>query len=196
MIRTLDPVWIVLPDGCRLAATLWLPQDAEAAPVPCILEYLPYRRRDGTALRDALLHPPLAAAGYACLRVDLRGSGDSDGVLADEYLAQEQHDACAVIAWAAAQPWCSGAVGMMGISWGGFNALQVAARRPPALRAIVTLCSTDDRYADDTHYMGGALLTGDLTWASLMRATSRATACRPRAGRAGMRRWRASARPR
>ena len=78
--------------------------------------------------------------------------------LSDEYARQEQDDALEVIAWLAAQPWCSGAVGMMGISWGGFNALQVAARRPPALKAIVTICSTDDRYADDVHYMGGAKL--------------------------------------
>ena len=91
------------------------------------------------------------------MRVDIRGSGESDGLLSDEYARQEQDDALEVIAWLAAQPWCSGAVGMMGISWGGFNALQVAARRPPALKAIITLCSTDDRYRDDVHYMGGRL---------------------------------------
>ncbi|HEX3348087.1 MAG TPA: CocE/NonD family hydrolase, partial [Acetobacteraceae bacterium] len=171
-MKTIDPVWITLADGTRLAATLWLPDDAERTPVPGILEYLPYRRRDGTALRDAGLHPPMAAAGYACLRVDMRGAGDSDGLLEDEYLPQEQKDAVEVIAWIAAQPWCSGAVGMMGISWGGFNALQVAAHRPPALKAIITLCSTDDRYAGDTHFMGGALLTGNVTWGSVMFATS------------------------
>jgi putative CocE/NonD family hydrolase len=93
-------------------------------------------------------------------------------VLLDEYLQQEQDDALAVIAWIAAQPWCSGRVGMMGISWGGFNALQVAARRPPALKAIVTVCSTDDRYADDCHYMGGALLLNSLSWASVMLANN------------------------
>jgi putative CocE/NonD family hydrolase len=169
-MRCLDPVWIPLSDGCRLAATLWLPDSDE--PVPGILEYLPYRRRDGTALRDAGLHPALADAGYACLRVDMRGTGDSDGALADEYLPQEQADAIEVIAWIAVQPWCSGTVGMMGISWGGFNALQVAAHRPPALKAIITLCSTDDRYTDDTHYMGGCLLTGNLTWGSVMLSTS------------------------
>src|SRR5262249_9260571 len=80
----------------------------------------------------------------------------------------EQDDALEVIAWIAAQPWCSGQAGMMGISWGGFNALQVAARRPPALKAIITVCSTDDRYADDCHYMGGALLLNSVSWASTM----------------------------
>ena len=131
-------------------------------PVPAILEYLPYRKRTGTYERDALTHPYLAGHGYAAVRVDIRGSGESDGLLSDEYAQQEQDDALEVIAWLAAQPWCSGAVGMMGISWGGFNALQVAARRPPALKAIITVCSTDDRYRDDVHYMGGAPLTGEL----------------------------------
>ena len=157
-----DPVWIPLKDGTRLAARMWLPVDADAKPVPAILEYLPYRRREGTAERDALTHPYVAGHGYACVRVDMRGSGDSEGVLTDEYLPLEQDDAVEVIAWLAAQPWCTGRVGMMGHSWGGFNALQVAARRPPALRAILTSCSTDDRYADDIHYMGGALLLDNL----------------------------------
>ena len=105
-------------------------------------------------------HPYLAGHGYAGVRVDIRGSGDSGGLLFDEYAQQEQDDGVEVIAWLAAQPWCNGAVGMMGISWGGFNGLQIAARRPPALKAIVTICSTDDRYADDAHYMGGTLSYG------------------------------------
>jgi putative CocE/NonD family hydrolase len=167
-IHRLDPVWIPLKDGTRLAARIWRPVDADQNPVPAILEYIPYRRRDFTAQRDTLTHPYVAGHGYACVRVDQRGSGDSDGVLTDEYLPVEQDDAVEVIAWLAAQPWCTGAVGMMGNSWGGFNALQVAARRPPALRAIITSCSTDDRYADDIHYMGGCLLTDNLRWASTM----------------------------
>src|SRR5262245_14345392 len=176
----MDPVWIPMPDGCRLAARIWLPADAEADPVPAVLEYIPYRRRDFTAQRDALMHPYVAGHGYACVRVDMRGSGDSDGVLTDEYLALEQDDAVAVIAWLAAQPWCTGAVGMIGNSWGGFNALQVAARRPPALRAIITSCSTDDRYADDVHAMGGCVRTENLRWASAMFANN----SRPQIGRA------------
>ena len=167
-VREVDPDWIPLADGNRLAAKIWRPADAETDPVPAILEYLPYRRRDFTAQRDALMHPYVAGHGYACVRVDLRGSGDSDGVLTDEYLPLEQDDALEVIAWLAAQPWCTGAVGMIGNSWGGFNALQVAARRPPALKAIITSCSTDDRYADDIHYMGGCLLVEQLRWASTM----------------------------
>jgi uncharacterized protein len=165
-VRVIEHTSIPLRDGTRLAARIWLPDDAERNPVPAILEYLPYRKRDGTYDRDALTHPYLAGHGYAGVRVDIRGSGESDGLLTDEYARQEQDDALEVIAWLAAQPWCSGAVGMMGISWGGFNGLQVAARRPPALKAVVTICSTDDRYSDDVHYMGGAKLTAGFGWAS------------------------------
>src|SRR6188472_2804121 len=154
-VRAIEHTLIPLRDGTALAARIWLPQDAEQNPVPAILEYLPYRKRDGTYERDALTHPYLAGHGYAGVRVDIRGTGESTGLLLDEYAKQEQDDGVELIAWLAAQPWCNGSVGMMGISWGGFNALQIAARRPPALKAIVTLCSTDDRYADDVHYMGG-----------------------------------------
>jgi putative CocE/NonD family hydrolase len=162
----IDPAWIPLSDGSRLSARIWLPESAEEQPVPAILEYLPYRKDDVTAADDARRHPYVAARGYACARVDMRGSGASDGVLLDEYSAQEHDDALEIIAWLAEQPWCTGAVGMTGISWSGFNSLQVAARRPPALKAIITACSTDDRYADDVHYFGGVPLACYLlTWA-------------------------------
>jgi uncharacterized protein len=168
-VREIEHTWIRLADGTRLAARIWLPDDAEDEPVPAILEYLPYRKNDGTAVRDAARQPYLAGFGYATVRVDIRGTGESDGILEDEYLPREQDDALEVIAWLAEQSWCTGAVGMWGISWGGFNSLQVAARRPPALGAIVTLCSTDDRYADDVHYRGGCVLALDMVhWASSM----------------------------
>jgi uncharacterized protein len=163
-IEMLDDVRIPLSDGTSLAARIWRPVDAAADPVPAILEYLPYRRRDGTAERDSLTHPYFAGHGYAAVRVDIRGTGDSDGIILGEYLKQEQDDALEVIAWLAAQPWCSGSVGMIGISWGGFNGLQVAARRPSALKAVVSIASTDDRYADDIHFMGGCLLNDKLGW--------------------------------
>ena len=160
-VRQIDYEWIELRDGARLAARIWLPDDAAASSLPGILEAVPYRLSDGMATRDVLIHPWWAARGYGCVRVDLRGSGESDGVLDDEYAPQEQEDLLEVIAWIARQPWCSGAVGMTGISWGGFNSLQLAARRPPALKAIITLMSTDDRYADDVHYKGGCLMGTD-----------------------------------
>lgn len=160
--------FIPLTDGTRLSARYWLPDNATDMPVPAILEYIPYCTRDGTAARDEAMHPFFAGHGYAAIRVDMRGSGESDGVLLDEYLTQEQDDALEVIAWIASQPWCNGNVGMMGKSWGGFNSLQVAARKPPALKCIVTVYSTDDRYADDIHHMGGCLINNNPSWSFVM----------------------------
>lgn len=169
-IEIIEHIWIPLRDGTRLAARIFLPEDARSHPVPAVLEYIPYRKRDGTRARDEPMHGYFAQHGYAALRVDLRGAGDSDGHMADEYLPQEQDDALEVIEWIAAQDWCSGAVGMMGKSWSGFNCLQVAARRPPALKAILTAYSTDDRFRDDIHFMGGCLLNDNLWWGSIMMA--------------------------
>ncbi len=165
-----DRLWIPMSDGIHLAGRVWRPATSGQRPVPAVLEFIPYRQRDLTAVRDSMHHPYLAGHGFAGVRVDLRGSGDSEGVLIDEYLERELCDAEEVLAWLAAQPWCSGRTGMMGISWGGFNALQVAARRPPSLGAIAAVSFTDDRYADDVHYMGGCLLTDNLSWASTMLA--------------------------
>lgn len=167
-IREIEHCLIPLRDGTQLAARIWLPADAGTRRYPAILEYLPYRKRDGTAVRDALTHPWMAGQGYACVRVDMRGNGESQGLMADEYLPQEQQDALEVLDWLCAQPWCDGNLGMMGISWGGFNGLQVAAHQPAALKAIITLCSTDDRYADDIHYKGGNLLMENQGWAATM----------------------------
>jgi hypothetical protein len=166
--RVIEHAPIRLSDGITLSAMIWLPVDAKTNPVPAILEYLPYRKRDGTTERDALTHPYFAGHGYACVRVDMRGAGDSEGVLKGEYLREEQDDALEVLRWIAAQPWCTGSVGMIGISWGGFNGLQIAARRPPELKAVISLCSTDDRYADDIHFMGGCVLVDKLAWGSTM----------------------------
>lgn len=166
-----DHVQIRMRDGTLLSARIWLPSDAEQHPVPVLLEYLPYRKGDWTAPRDAQRHPWYAAHGYASVRVDMRGSGDSEGVMLDEYAPIEQQDALDVIDWLAEQSWSTGNVGMFGISWGGFNSLQVAALRPKPLKAIVTVCSTDDRYADDVHYFGGAVLAIDMVaWATTMLA--------------------------
>jgi putative CocE/NonD family hydrolase len=170
-VKEAEDVWIPVADGARLAARVWRPLDADDEPVPAILEYIPYRKRDLTSVRDSIAHPYLAGHGFACVRVDIRGSGESDGVLVDEYLEQEQRDAEDVLAWLAEQPWCDGRTGMMG-SWGGFAALQVAARRPPSLGAICIASFTDDRFADDMHYMRGCLLSDNLAESGTMFAYS------------------------
>ena len=163
---------IAMADGVELSARIWLPEDAEDDPVPAILEHLPYRKRDGTIARDELTHPYLAGHGYACIRVDMRGNGDSGGLMYDEYTQQEWDDAIAVMEWVRKQRWSTGNWGMMGISWGGFNALQLAALRPEGLKAVISLCSTVDRYADDIHYKGGCMLGENLGWAAQMLAYS------------------------
>ncbi|TPW26146.1 CocE/NonD family hydrolase [Pararhizobium mangrovi] len=167
-VQELEHVEIPMPDGCRLAARIWLPEDAEDHPVPAVLEYIPYRKNDLTLKRDAGTAPYVAGHGYAYVRLDLRGAGDSEGIMLDEYTPQELQDGADAIAWLTEQPWCAGSIGMIGISWGGFNGLQVAALQPSALRAVITCCSTDDRYADDIHYMGGTMLVDQLSWASVM----------------------------
>ncbi|MFP3860746.1 MAG: CocE/NonD family hydrolase [Bacteroidales bacterium] len=167
-IKVIENVWIPMQDGTHLAGKIWMPENAENEPVPAILEYIPYRKRDFKAIRDDQIHGYFAEHGYAGVRVDLRGSGDSEGVLRDEYLQQELDDGIEAIKWIANQPWCSGNIGMIGISWGGFNGLQIAAMQPPELKAVITVASSDDRYADDVHYMGGTLLTDNLSWASTM----------------------------
>jgi putative CocE/NonD family hydrolase len=166
----IDNQWIRLKDGTRLAARIWMPDGTEADPVPAVFEFLPYRKRDGTSARDESTYPAFAAAGIAGVRVDIRGSGESDGVIDGEYTELELANACELIAWIAEQPWSNGKVGMMGISWGGFNSLQVAALQPPALKAVISIASTTDRYNDDIHYKNGCHLSAQLSWAATMLA--------------------------
>ena len=179
-------------DPPRVASTVWFPPDESsraadddrtplgASPPPTtgaalrrrwpvVLEMIPYRRNDGTAIRDSRRHPFLASLGYVCVRADLRGSGDSDGLLMDEYLPQELQDIYDVIEWLAAQPWSIGSVGLFGKSWGAFNAAQVATMRPPHLKAVVCVAGTHDRFNEDVHYLGnGAVAQDMLPWASVM----------------------------
>ena len=161
-----EDVPIVLSDGTRLSARLFLPEHAGA--VPAILEYMPYRKRDHNRNRDQMMHRYFAGFGYACLRVDTRGSGDSEGVLEDEFTRQQTDDGVEIVNWIAAQPWCSGSVGMVGRSWSGFSALQVASRAPTPLKAIIPVCAGIDRYRQGLHFSGGCFLTDNLHWATTM----------------------------
>jgi predicted acyl esterase len=156
-----EQMWIKGRDGSRLAADLYLPDDPE--PAPALLEALPYRKDDltGDSHTDDYLRLR-AEGGFAVCRVDVRGTGSSAGRATDEYPLSELEDLTDVIAWLADQPWCNGRVGMFGYSYSGFNSLQLACERPPALGAICAIYATDDRYTDDVHYMGGALRAIDL----------------------------------
>jgi putative CocE/NonD family hydrolase len=151
--------WISMGDGVRLAARLWLPDEQPAA---AVLEALPYRMDDLTSSYSSEYERLCQEGGFAVARVDLRGTGSSGGIAVDEYPRQEQEDLVRVIAWLAEQDWCSGRVGMYGTSYSGFNSLQLAAERPPALQAVCAIYASDDRYTDDVHYTGGALRALDL----------------------------------
>lgn len=165
--RVVEHQWVPMPDGVRLSARLWLP-DGET-PSPAVLECIPYRKRDLYRPYDDIWGATLAAAGIAFVRLDVRGTGDSEGAITDEYSEVELDDCVEAIAWIARQPWCSGAVGMRGLSWGGINTLQVAARRPPSLKAIVPMGCCDARYTDDAHYIGGALARPNFQWGVLFK---------------------------
>lgn len=161
---------IPMPDGVQLAAKLWLPEHADARALPTVLEYHPYRLHDGLVEVDENTFPWFAEHGYAAVRVDIRGTGESGGLMEDEYTEQELTDGLEILKWIARQPWSNGKVGMVGISWSGFNALQIAALNPPELKAIAPVAFSDDRFADDIHYMGGCLLTQNFGWSMAMTA--------------------------
>jgi uncharacterized protein len=151
--------FIPMPDGVQLAATLYMPADLKPGQrVPALLEYLPYRKDDDDAVSDYGHHAYFARHGYVGARVDVRGFGNSSGVQPSrEYSAQEQEDGERVIAWLARQRWSNGKVGMLGISWGGFNSIQMAMRRPPALKAILAIAATEALFTEDVHYMDGIM---------------------------------------
>ncbi len=166
-VNFIENKWINLKDGNKLAATLWLPK-SDNKKFPTILEYIPYRKRDATAIRDSLMHPFYAANGYACIRVDMRGSGDSDGIMQDEYLPKETEDGMQIINWIKKQKWSDGQVGMTGVSWGGIVCLQMAIRQPKALKAIIPVHYSVERYYDDAGYFLGCYPGQTVGWGALM----------------------------
>lgn len=154
----IQTAWITMPDGVRLSADLYMPTGGKAGEkFPVLLEYLPYRKHEARS-RNWPLYSYFVERGYAMAAVDIRGTGNSEGRLIPyEYSETEQEDGESVIDWLSRQPWSNGNVGMFGISWGGFNSIQMAARNPPALKAIVAIDATEDLYQDDVHFMDGIM---------------------------------------
>ncbi|MCZ6472642.1 MAG: CocE/NonD family hydrolase [SAR324 cluster bacterium] len=167
-VRVIANEWIPLSTGERLAARLWLPEGAEVEPVPAIVEYIPYRKGDYSAARDQMMHGYFAGHGYAALRVDVRGTGDSDGVHTEQWADAYDNDAKDLFRWIAAQPWCNGRIGMIGLSWGGQTGLRMAGLAPPELKAVIVASAADDRYTNK--YLGGCLLLNSVVWASTVTA--------------------------
>jgi uncharacterized protein len=157
-VQVVRDVRIPMRDGVRLAGDLYLPAGGsmlEGPPLPAVLDYIPYRKDD--VAPGSRFYEGLVKRGYVVARVDVRGTGASQGVAVDEYTLEEQLDGCDTVEWLAAQPFCDGHVNMMGISYGGFTALQVATHAPQHLTSIIPIAFTHDRYTDDCHYRGGLL---------------------------------------
>lgn len=161
---------VAMKDGTVLEGKLWIPRLQAGEKVPVIMSGTPYRSTISSGLSGSQSTGSYwASHGYGWLTIDLRGSGNSGGILQDEYVQQEQDDVIQYMNWVTAQPWCTGDAGMMGASWAGFQALQVAANQPKHLKAIISAASTDDRYNDDVHYMGGNVIGNEmLDWSAYM----------------------------
>ena len=170
-------VRIPVRDGLQLSANLWLPRPRSGTPdgpastgphaeapeerFPVILEMIPYGKDNWRRNSDVARGEWLAARGFALCRLDVRGTGSSPGIAEDEYTEAETRDGYDAVEWLATQPWCTGNVGMWGISYGGFTSIQVAKLRPPHLRAILPMYATDDRYRDDVHIRGGCVTASE-----------------------------------
>jgi hypothetical protein len=156
-------VRIPVRDGITLSANVWLPIARESGETfPAILEMIPYRKDDWRFTTDHQRGDYFARRGYVFCRLDIRGTGSSEGIARDEYTPEETQDGYDAVEWLAAQSWCNGCVGMWGISYGGFTSIQVAMLQPPHLRAIIPMYATDDRYTDDVHYLGGCLVASEV----------------------------------
>ena len=162
-------VFVPMTDGVRIGVTLYLPDSPRDGPFPAVVESVPYRKDEDFFANDWRTYAYMAGKGFAGVRVDVRGTGASEGIATDEYTAREMADTLEILTWAAGQDWCNGSVGMWGISWGGFSALQAAMARPPELKAIVAAHATHDRFASDVHYVGGSLHAAEQAdWPGLM----------------------------
>jgi uncharacterized protein len=182
-VAALFDVRIPVSDGLQLSANLWLPEPladgSGPKAFPAILEMIPYRKDDWRAATDQARGEYLAARGYAFCRLDVRGTGSSPGIALDEYTARETQDGAEAVEWLAAQAWSNGKVGMWGISYGGFTAIQVALLHPPHLAAIVPMMATDDRYTDDIHYLGGCATVSELSQYAVSMVGMNALPARP-----------------
>ena len=157
-----------MQDGAQLGARIWMPDQDESQMWPVVLEYIPYRKDDFTAIRDSTTIAWFAEQGYVGVRVDMRGSGSSDGVMYDEYSDVEIRDGVDVVNWLAQQPWCDGNVGMIGISWGGITGLQLASRNPQPLKTVIAVGASEFRYYDDAGYYLGCMIGQTIGWGAIM----------------------------
>jgi predicted acyl esterase len=177
---------IEMDDGVVLRADVFRPIDGDDHPV--LLSYGPYAKglhfEEGYPDQWRIMcsaHPDVAAGssnkyanwevvdpekwvpvGYACVRVDSRGTGRSPGFI-QHFSPRETQDLYDCIEWSGAQPWSNGKVGLSGISYYAMNQWQVASMQPPHLAALCAWEGAADWYRDSTHH-GGILSTFWGTW--------------------------------
>ena len=159
-IEVVRNVLVEMDDGLQIALDLFVPLGGltEHGPkLPCVLELIPYRKDSLRTPRADSWYASLPRHGYVVARADCRGTGGSDGVSTDEYTDREQRDGYQLVEWLAAQAWCDGHVNMIGMSYGGFTSIQVAALAPPHLTSVIPIDFTDHRYTTDCHHRGGSL---------------------------------------
>lgn len=153
-VKVVKNVMIPMRDKIKIAADLIMP-DAKGK-FPAIIQYHPYRK-DDISLTNNDAHYYFAQRGYVGVRLDVRGTGSSEGYSVLEYSPEEQRDSYDAIEWIGEQDWCNGNVGIWGISYSGQTAMTAAFMNPPHLKAAIPLFFSDDRYLADCHYFGGSL---------------------------------------
>ncbi len=155
---------VPMRDGTRLKADVFRPHDE--GKFPAIVNLGPYQKDKPWIVPDTLDEAPnewmnwetvnpqwWAPRGYAAVRVDGRGSGKSPGQC-EPWSLKEATDFYDAIEWAAAQPWCNGNVGLLGISYFAMNQWFVANLKPPALKAIIPWEGFADLYRDALFHGG------------------------------------------
>jgi len=148
-----DRVLVPLGAGRVAAADIYHPS-TDLEPVPTLIQFCPYRKDDYIGGAFAAAHERFLGAGFACVLADFPGSGSSPGPASRPFAPEEATDSAALVEWAAKQPWCSGKVGMWGVSYGAITALKAAALKPEGLKAIAPIHGTLDLYRDWV-YPGG-----------------------------------------
>jgi uncharacterized protein len=185
-------VRVPMPDGIDLLGNLYVPI-GEGSPTvaPGILTMIPYHKdgRGGLGMLDGY-HRHFASRGYVVLHLDLRGTGSSEGEIMRTLDGRERLDGHHVVEWMAEQEWCTGSIGVWGISYGGITSMAIAETIPPHLRAIVPIHAPSDNYESMIEHQGSRLMFWpDPHWGGGMAASNLMPPLRSSDGDAWLRIW-------
>jgi uncharacterized protein len=168
-VELIRDVMIPMRDGIKLAANLYRPR--KVGKYPGIFSFYPYLKDGWIGIDHDPHHRYFASCGYAVMQVDFRGTGSSHGENPHPFDLQERRDGFDIVEWMAEQSWCTGAVGVWGISYGGITSLSIASESPPHLKAIIPINGTFDNYEWLLRTHGGrGLLLADVDWGTRMAA--------------------------